>query len=57
MFMHSDVIELCFKQKCDIAELFPYAAMFFSEKLALHGNVVKIMRFVNQSKNNKLELD
>ena len=57
MFMHSDVIELCFKQKCDIAELFPYAAMFFSEKLALHGNVVKILRFVNQSKNNKLELD
>ena len=47
------VLNLCQKGKRDITEVLTDTTIFQREKLALRGNGVKILGFVNQSNINK----
>ena len=56
-FLHSYLLNMRLKQKCDIAEFFLNTIVVFFEKLVLRGDGVKISRFVSQSKTNTPEFD
>ena len=57
IFFHSDLLKLYLDRKCDITEFLPDTVKFFMGKLAIQGNGLKSLRFVNQSNVIKPEFD